>query len=286
MLGGLRRAWHTWRGKARLLAPLWYPPPGSFVAPELAFPELRAVLDAGGPELPIYHGLVAVWNEYAATHLADYPAFLAALARGHRFPIGSVLDLACGTGVLADRLAGGVAEVVGLDESEPMLAAARGRVSRPGVSFVRGDMRGFDLGRWFDAAVCASNSLNYVADRAELGRVLAAVARHLRPGGLFVFDATTAHGMRLMAGHWFHSTPGGRPVAMRSEYDPVARRQTVRVLTAAGAETHRRIALDKADVRAAAAASGLTVLDQFSTAELFGDWEAGGTGYHLLRRPG
>lgn len=285
MLGGLWRAWHTWRGKARFLAPLRYPPPGAYLAPDLEFPELRAVLDAG-PDLPIYHGLVALWNEYTAPQLADYPAFLAALARGHRFPIASVLDLACGTGVLAGRLAAAFAEVVGLDESEPMLAEARRLVARPGVSFVRGDMRGFDLGRRFDVAVCASNSLNYVADRAELGRVLAAVARHLRPGGFFVFDVTTGHGMRLMAGHWFHSTPGGRQVAMRSEYDPVARRQTVRVLTAAGVETHRRVALDKADVWAAAAGTCLTVLDQFSTAELFGDWQAGATGYHVLRRTG
>jgi len=44
------------------------------------------------------------------------------------------LDVACGTGFLTRRLAG---EVVGLDQSERMLAIARERV--PGARFVRGD---------------------------------------------------------------------------------------------------------------------------------------------------
>src|SRR5262245_24203621 len=47
---------------------------------------------------------------------------------------GRTLDVACGTGFLTRHLRG---EVVGLDQSERMLAVARGQV--PGARFVQGD---------------------------------------------------------------------------------------------------------------------------------------------------
>ncbi|WP_171472314.1 class I SAM-dependent DNA methyltransferase [Frigoriglobus tundricola] len=267
MFRTIGQAWRAWRARSALLAPMWGPSPGQFFAPELHFPELRDVAAAGGPELQPYEGLAGVWDEYASANLPDYPSFLVALARGRRGAMRSVLDLACGTGLLAPRLARVAGDVVGLDASESMLAAARQRVgTRAGCTFERGDFRGFSLGREFDAVVCASNSLNYVADRHELSQVFAAVGKHLRPGGVFVFDTTTELRMRAVSHLYFHAQAGNRRFAIRYEYDAAQQKQTARVILPAGVETHRRIPLGPTEVGAAVEGTGLALDDYFSSA--------------------
>lgn len=285
MLGVLRRA-AGWRQERALLLRLLVlvPQPEYSVEWEFRWPDLRAVFDAGGPALAPYDGLADLWHEYAAHMLLDYPAYVDHLARSHGGPLGSVLDLACGTGLLTARLAGVAADVVGVDASDAMLAVARRESARPGVAYVRADMRDFDLGRTFDAAVCTSNSLNYVADRGELRQVLAAVARHLRPGGVFAFDVVTDYGMRLGSLGWAHVTVGGRRFVQGSGYEAAARRETAWVVLPTGLETHLRSPVDRADVLAAAAETGFVVVDQFSHAGLLGGWGKRAMMFHALRR--
>lgn len=286
MLGWMRRAWQASRDRAKLLAPFMVRtlPDGCSVAQEVQDPELRAVLDAGGPELPPYVGLAALWHDHAGPRLPDYPAFLVGLARRHGIHLSAVLDLACGTGLMSTRLADVAKEVVGVDASDAMLAVARRESARPGVTFVTGDMRDFDLGRQFDAVVCASNSMNYVADRSELRRTFMAVARHLRPGGVFAFDTITEYGSRLLTGWWFEMTVGDRRFAMCSSFDPTTRESVSRVVVAEGVETHQRIAIDRADVRTAVAGTGLVVVDQFSSALPVGGFAPDTFAFHVLRR--
>src|SRR5262249_8526045 len=154
----------------------------------------------------------------------------------------SILDLACGTGTLTMRLAEIAPEVIGLDASESMLIQARARCSTlSGVQFRRGDFCSFQLGRQFDAVVCAFNSLNYLTDIGELVAVFRSVALHLRPGGLFVFDSFTRKGMLSLSGLYLHTEVNGRRFAMRFDYDPRLRKERALVLLPAGIETHWRI---------------------------------------------
>lgn len=103
---------------------------------------------------------------------------------------GPVLELACGTGRLTLPLARDGHEVVGLDASGAMLEAARGKAAQLGLrpGFVLGDMRDFDLGRRFGLVVISCNSLAHLTDRDDLRACLAAVRRHLAPGGALAFD--------------------------------------------------------------------------------------------------
>lgn len=269
MLGQVGRAWRTWRAKSRLIAPIWNSSPDLILSSGLLYPELQAVLKAGGPVLQPYEGMAAAWDEYGSAQLPDYTAFLEHLAHRRGAEYRSVLDLACGTGLLTPRLTRVAGEVVGLDASEQMLDVARARhVGRAGLSFTHGDFRSFALGRQFDAAVCASNSLNYLADRGELARVLAAVAEHLRPGGVFVFDVMTEWGMQYLSGHYLHALAGTRRFAIHFGYDRAQRRETSLAILRKGIETHRRIPLGPADVVAAVEGTGLEVADYFSSALL------------------
>jgi SAM-dependent methyltransferase len=107
---------------------------------------------------------------------------------------GPVLELGCGTGrVLIPTARAGV-EIVGLDASPPMLDACRRRLSAeaPDVqrraSVQHGDMRAFDLGRAFRLATIPFRPFQHLVTVDEQIACLAAVRRHLAPGGRLVFD--------------------------------------------------------------------------------------------------
>lgn len=112
---------------------------------------------------------------------------LAALAPGRRF--ADALDLGCGTGLAARALKGRVARFEGVDLAPAMVAAARasGLYAALAVADVATDLAArpaatFDL-------VTAADLFCYLG---EIGGVIGAVARVLRPGGLFAFSVEAA----------------------------------------------------------------------------------------------
>lgn len=112
---------------------------------------------------------------------------------------GPALELGCGTGRVLTALAAAGRDVTGVDISPAMLAAARERVARAGVgarvTLVRDDIRRLDaLGdARFALAFSAINSFLHLETQADQLAALAAVARHLTPGGLFVADLFPPH---------------------------------------------------------------------------------------------
>lgn len=103
---------------------------------------------------------------------------------------GPVLELACGTGRIAIPLARDGHRVVGLDLSESMLAGARRKAAQAGVAvtWVRGDMRDFDLGERFKTILLGFNSICLLLTWRDLESMLRCVRRHLAEGGRFVVD--------------------------------------------------------------------------------------------------
>jgi SAM-dependent methyltransferase len=139
-----------------------------------------------------------------------------------------VLDLACGTGnVTAELLRRGY-QVEGADSSRAMLAVARRKLGSA-VRLHRQDARNLRLpGPPFDACVCLFDSLNYLLDARDLRRAFAAVARHLQPGGTFVFDVNAIRALRT---GMFDQTGTGRDPSLEYEWhsawDPAARLCTI-----------------------------------------------------------
>jgi SAM-dependent methyltransferase len=107
-------------------------------------------------------------------------------------PIRSVVDLGCGTGNHAIPLAQRGYEVVGIDLSERMLEHARRKAAElPNSSKVtlhQGDVRSIDLERHVDAALMMFAVLSYQLENSDVLSVLRTARRHLRLGGLLVFD--------------------------------------------------------------------------------------------------
>lgn len=98
----------------------------------------------------------------------------------------TLLDVACGTGVHLQHLRERFPAAEGLDIDEGLLSVARGRL--PDAPLHRGDMRGFDLGRTFDAVTCLFSSIGYVRSADGLRDAIATMARHLAPRGVLIVE--------------------------------------------------------------------------------------------------
>lgn len=97
----------------------------------------------------------------------------------------TLLDLGCGTGshtkFFKDHFT-----VTGVDLSEEMLELAR--TKNPEVPFQQGDARTVSLDKQFDVVVMMSAVMGYQHTNQDVMATLRNVRKHLRPGGLFVFD--------------------------------------------------------------------------------------------------
>jgi SAM-dependent methyltransferase len=101
----------------------------------------------------------------------------------------AVLDLACGFGRHAIGMARRGYAVTGVDFNARYLEIAAEEAARAGITvrWMTGDMRTLAMAESFEAVYSFFTSFGYFSD-AENERVLANVARALRPGGRFLID--------------------------------------------------------------------------------------------------
>jgi arsenite methyltransferase len=136
----------------------------------------------------------AFWDgiaeKYAKQAVANPDAFDAkiAITKSRMKPTDVVLDIGCGTGSLALRLADSAARVHGLDLSSEMIRIANGKARAQEVDNVRFHTGPFDdTFRAFEPGsldgICAYSILHLVEDRPA---ALAQIFRLLKPGGFFI----------------------------------------------------------------------------------------------------
>jgi SAM-dependent methyltransferase len=93
---------------------------------------------------------------------------------------GPALDVGCGDGLLACRLAERCTEVLGIDKDEQMIALAQARGDlQPNVTFVAADFLAYPLPEASFDFVCANTSLHHM----DFAAALTAMVRMLKPGG-------------------------------------------------------------------------------------------------------
>lgn len=136
-----------------------------------------------------YYNLLYQDKDYSGE--ADY---VARLLQEYEPGIDTVLDIGCGTGLHAERLAEKGFHVHGIDQSAEMLEVAEHRRAsapreiRERLGFSVGDARNFDLDRKFDAVTALFHVMSYQTSNADLVGTLESVQRHLQDNGLFLFD--------------------------------------------------------------------------------------------------
>jgi SAM-dependent methyltransferase len=120
-----------------------------------------------------------------------------------------ILDLGCGDGALTAKIAFAGAEVLGVDLSDDLLDAARAR----GLTVAKADGQALPFAAEFDA-VFSNAALHWML---QPKKVVAGVARALKPGGRFVGE---------FGGH-------GNVAAIATAFRAVARRLAIDPQTAA-----------------------------------------------------
>lgn len=93
-----------------------------------------------------------------------------------------ILDLGCGTGHLTNKIATNGAEVIGIDNSAPMIEQARN--SYPNLDFQLADASNLQFTNKFDAIF--SNAVLHWIKEPE--KVIASIYNALKPGGRFVAE--------------------------------------------------------------------------------------------------
>ena len=129
--------------------------------------------------------------------------FLEKLFRRSRIPVKVVLDLACGTGTMTWLLTGRGYELIGVDGSEEMLAAAMskgGTVQGVPPIFLHQSMPQLDLYGTVDAAICCLDSLNYLTNPRDVQRTFQRLHLFIAPGGSLVFDVHALGKLEAMDG--------------------------------------------------------------------------------------
>ena len=125
--------------------------------------------------------------KYARKQISDPDAYEEKIRRVSALlrPTDRILEIGCGTGSTALRLAPACAHVTGTDISRKMLEIARGKLGEgapENVSFLQAGADEMMPDRPFDA-ICAFSLLHLVED---LPAVLKAVRAQLQPGGRFI----------------------------------------------------------------------------------------------------
>ena len=126
-----------------------------------------------------------VYHDFYVARGKDYAAEAAAV---HDLvgEVGSLLDVACGTGVHLSHLREQIDRVEGVDISPQMLRLAATNV--PGVPLMCCDMRKLRLDRLFEAVICMFSSIGYLLTREDLDVAVARLVAHLAPGGVIVVE--------------------------------------------------------------------------------------------------
>jgi SAM-dependent methyltransferase len=98
-----------------------------------------------------------------------------------------ILEIGCGTGRIAIRLAQQGYLVTGLDNSQSMLDLARQKSqSLTSIRWMMADMQNFELGEVYDLAIIPGHSFQFMATVEAQLECLACIKAHLRPGSKLV----------------------------------------------------------------------------------------------------
>ncbi|MGI8657427.1 MAG: class I SAM-dependent methyltransferase [Candidatus Limnocylindria bacterium] len=131
-------------------------------------PRLAAIYDALDPDRSDLDAYVAIIEEFEAR---------------------SVLDLGCGTGVFALRLAERGLRVIGVDPAGASLDVACAKPGSERVTWIHGDASAIPESTEVDAVTMTANVAQVFLADADWLATLEAAHRALRPGGLLIFEA-------------------------------------------------------------------------------------------------
>ncbi len=214
----------------------------------------------------IYERLSRVYDIGWSGFAEQYSSLIDQLLGEHGVNQARILDVACGTGVLAISLARQGHIVHGIDISSEMIAVAKSKSAKmPGVSFEVQDMTRFIVQDEFDLITCTFDSLNYVLNVDGVEAMFGRVAQSLKKSGLFAFDSNTNQHYVDVGEASQSKELGGQSFVHKWSYDPIKKKATTTFEFADGfKEIHRQRPYDLSELGPILAESGLRVIRTWS----------------------
>jgi ubiquinone/menaquinone biosynthesis C-methylase UbiE len=113
------------------------------------------------------------------------------------------LDLACGTGNVAVKVAKYFKNVYAVDLSDDMLNVAFDKFKKNKIKakVICQDMCELSLNRKFDLITSVLDSTNYVTENEDLFDYFSRVCEHLKENGLFIFDINSYYKLSTVLGN-------------------------------------------------------------------------------------
>lgn len=145
-----------------------------------------------------YRGFAGPYDLFMSVDYTGLVRYIRRLFRRFNASPDLLLDLGCGTGSAAVLFKALGYDVIGVDASPDMLAAAKAKDGK--ILFLNQDIRAFELYGTVDAAVSLCDVLNYIPNKTGLRKVFSLVRNYLNPGGLFIFDVNTVYKYKHILG--------------------------------------------------------------------------------------
>ena len=139
----------------------------------------------------LYSTLAEIYHEMYQ-HIFDYDAdfqFYDSLLRANNCQ--RILEIGCGSGMLARRFLANRYDYLGLDLHNEMLEIARREVKSD--RFIQCDMRNISFDQQFDAALITGRSIAYVIENKDIIDTLSGIHKSLKDNGLLVFGVFDAN---------------------------------------------------------------------------------------------
>jgi SAM-dependent methyltransferase len=187
-----------------------------------------------------YDAIAGLYDPWSRSVTEDVDFYVAQARKSG----GPVIELGVGTGRIAVPVAEAGVRVIGIDDSEGMLAVCRERAEQAGVAGLLdlrvGDLRSPPVEESAPLVTCPFRALLHLDSDEERLRALRAVHRLLLPGGRFVFDvfAPSMEDVEETNGRWIEREPG---IWERADWD-LERRVLVLAVRGDSGETAMRLA--------------------------------------------
>lgn len=138
-----------------------------------------------------YHYLAKYYD--LLTENVEYEIYADYICRQfNRYSIfGIILDAGCGTGNMLSLLCARGYEMIGIDASEEMLAAAENK--HTGALLLKQSLTKIDLYGTISGAISTLDVLNHFKDINEVGAFFEGISLFMEKGGIFIFDMNTAY---------------------------------------------------------------------------------------------
>lgn len=146
----------------------------------------------------IYDNLIKEDIDYYA-----WSNFIINIVNNFNIEKNDYLDLACGTGNITEIISKHFKNIWAVDLSSDMLAEAEMKLRYNGIkgNFIKQDISKLELGKEFNLITCCLDSTNYLINIKDIESYFFRVYRHLKYGGVFIFDINSYYKITEVLGN-------------------------------------------------------------------------------------